>query len=44
MRLTDSEMADIIAFVRSVPAGGSKQPEHFIGPLDQWDLWRCDGE
>ncbi len=40
VRLTDGEMADIIAFVRSVPAGGSRQPEHFIGPLDQWDLWR----
>lgn len=38
VRLTDDEMADIIAFLRSVPAGGSIQPEHFIGPLDQWDL------
>ena len=40
VRLTDGEMADIIAFLRSLPAGGSNQPEHFIGPLDQWDLWR----
>ena len=40
VRLTDDEMADIIAFLRSVPAGGSIQSEHFIGPLDQWDLGR----
>jgi mono/diheme cytochrome c family protein len=40
VRLTDGELADIIAFLRSVPAGGPNQPEHFIGPLDQWDLWR----
>jgi mono/diheme cytochrome c family protein len=40
VRLTDDEMADILAFVRSVPAGGIDQPEHVIGPLDQWDLWR----
>ncbi|MDQ2961989.1 MAG: c-type cytochrome [Pseudomonadota bacterium] len=38
-RLTDSEMAEIIAFLRSMPTGGSEQPEHFIGPLDRWELW-----
>jgi len=43
VRLTDEEMADIIAFVRSMPAGGDDQPDHFIGPLDQWDLWRVHG-
>ena len=42
VRLTDAEMADVIAFVRSLPAGGSEQPAHFIGPLDQWHLWRGD--
>ncbi len=36
--LTDAEMADIIAFVRSLPAGGTEQPEHFVGPLDRWDF------
>ena len=40
VRLTDAEMADIIAFIRSLPAGGSDQPEHFIGPLYQWGVWR----
>lgn len=40
VRLTDEEMADIIAFIRSLPAGGTEQPGHFTGPLDQWDLWR----
>ncbi|MEO5699903.1 MAG: c-type cytochrome [Casimicrobiaceae bacterium] len=39
VRLTDSEMADILAFVRSLPAGGANQPDHYIGPLDQWELW-----
>jgi mono/diheme cytochrome c family protein len=39
VRLTDSEMADILAFVRSLPAGGADQPEHYIGPFDQWELW-----
>ena len=38
-RLTDAEMAAIIAFIRSVPRGGSVQPGHHIGPLDHWDLW-----
>jgi mono/diheme cytochrome c family protein len=33
VRLTDEEMADIVAFVRSLPAGGAEQPDHFIGPL-----------
>lgn len=40
VRLTDSEMADILAFWRDLPAGGADQPEHFIGPLDHWNLWR----
>jgi len=40
VRFTDSEMADILAFVRSMPAGGADQPNHYIGPLDQWELWR----
>ncbi len=39
VRLTDAEMADIIAFVRSLPAGGIDQPDHYIGPLDSWQLW-----
>src|SRR5438874_1371441 len=39
VRLTDSEMADIIAFLRSMPVGGPDQPDHFMGPLDQWQLW-----
>ena len=39
VRLTDGEMADIIAFLRSMPAGGPNQPEHFIGPLHRWELW-----
>ncbi|HQR12774.1 MAG TPA: c-type cytochrome [Casimicrobiaceae bacterium] len=38
VRLTDGEMADIIAFVRSLPAGGIEQPEHHIGPVDRWDF------
>jgi len=38
-RLTDAEMAAIIAFIRSMPPGGSVQPGHHTGPLDQWDLW-----
>ena len=42
VRLTDSELADILAFVRSLPVGGDEQPAHFIGPLDQWHLWRGD--
>ena len=32
-------MAAIIAFIRSMPPGGSVQPDHHTGPLDQWDLW-----
>lgn len=40
VRLTDGEIADIIVFLRSLPAGGVEQPEHYIGPLDQWALWR----
>jgi mono/diheme cytochrome c family protein len=40
VRLTDNEMADIIAFVRSLPVGGIDQPSHYIGPLDRWELWR----
>ena len=40
VRLTDAQMADIIAFVRSRPVGGIDQPQHFIGPLDQLALWR----
>ena len=43
VRLTDDEMADILAFVRSLPAGGSNQPEHHIGPLDHLNLWRGRG-
>jgi mono/diheme cytochrome c family protein len=43
VRLTDVEMADIIAFVRSLPAGGSDQPDHHIGPLDHLNLWRGRG-
>jgi len=39
VRLTDAEMADIIAFVRSLPEGGIDQPDHYIGPLDRWALW-----
>jgi mono/diheme cytochrome c family protein len=39
VRLTDAEMADILAFVRSLPVGGAEQPDHYIGPLDQWELW-----
>ena len=42
-RLTDEEMADIVAFVRSVPPGGADQPQHFIGPLDRWNLWMEHG-
>jgi mono/diheme cytochrome c family protein len=41
--LTDGEMADIIAFLRSVPAGGADQPGHSIGPLDRWDFWTGHG-
>ena len=40
VRLTDNEVADIIAFIRSVPVGGIDQPDHYIGPLDRWELWR----
>jgi mono/diheme cytochrome c family protein len=40
VRVTDAELADIVAFIRSVPVGGIDQPAHIIGPLDQWDLWR----
>ena len=39
VRVTDEEMADIVAFIRSRPAGGEVQPPHLIGPLDRWDLW-----
>ena len=42
-RLTDGEMADIIAFLRSMPPGGTDQPQHFIGPLDRWDFWTGNG-
>jgi mono/diheme cytochrome c family protein len=34
--ITDQEMADIIAFVRSLPAGGDDAPDHYIGPVDRW--------
>src|SRR4029453_9398259 len=44
VRLTDNEMADIIAFIRSVPVGGVDQPDHYIGPLDRWELWRRSEE
>jgi mono/diheme cytochrome c family protein len=40
VRITDDEMADIVAFIRSVSPGGPAQPDHYIGPLDQWALWR----
>lgn len=40
VRVTDREIADILAFVRSLPAGGQVQPDHYLGPLDQWELWR----
>ena len=40
VRITDAELADILAFVRSLPPGGEVQPPHHIGPLDHWDLWR----
>ncbi len=40
VRVTDQEMADILAFLRSQPAGGPEQPTHYFGPLDQWELWR----
>jgi len=40
VRLTDNEMADVIAFIRSMPVGGVDQPDHYIGPLDRWELWR----
>jgi len=43
VRLTDAETADLLAFVRSLPAGGAEQPEHWFGPLDQWDFWRGEG-
>lgn len=43
VRLTDGEIADIVAYMRSVPAGGPEQPGHYIGPLDQWDLWTGNG-
>jgi mono/diheme cytochrome c family protein len=36
VRVTDGEMADIIAFVRSMPPGGPEQPDHYVGPLDRW--------
>jgi len=39
VRVSNDEMAEIIAFVRSLPAGGKAQPAHLIGPLDRWDLW-----
>jgi mono/diheme cytochrome c family protein len=37
--ITDTELGDILAFIRAMPAGGSVQPEHWTGPLDQWALW-----
>lgn len=40
VRLTDAEMADILAFIRSLPPGGVEHPDHYTGPLDQWALWR----
>ena len=40
VRVSDAELADILAFVRSLPVGGEVQPAHHIGPLDHWDLWR----
>lgn len=42
VRLTDAEMSDLLAFIRSRPPGGEVQPPHHVGPLDQWDLWRGD--
>jgi mono/diheme cytochrome c family protein len=39
VRLTDAELADIIAFIRSLPAGGAVQPAHHLGPLEHWRLW-----
>jgi mono/diheme cytochrome c family protein len=42
-RLTDGEIADIIAFLRSVPPGGAEQPQHYIGPLDRWGFWTGHG-
>ena len=39
VRLTDGDMADLIAYIRSMPPGGIDQPDHFIGPLDSWELW-----
>jgi mono/diheme cytochrome c family protein len=39
VRLTDAETADLIAFIRSVPAAGVAQPAHWIGPRGQWDWW-----
>jgi mono/diheme cytochrome c family protein len=41
--LTDSETADLIAFIRSVPVGGPDQPDHYIGPLDRWNAWTAEG-
>jgi len=38
--VTDAELGDILAFIRAMPAGGSVQPEHWTGPLDQWALWK----
>ena len=43
VRLTDGEMADINAFIRSLPAGGEEPPPHYVGPIDQWKLWRGEG-
>ncbi len=43
VRLTDPEVADLLAYLRSVPAGGDEQPHHYFGPLDQWDLWTGRG-
>lgn len=40
VRITAGETADLLAFIRSLPAGGEEQPEHWIGPLDHWELWR----
>ncbi|MEO8345398.1 MAG: cytochrome c [Betaproteobacteria bacterium] len=44
VRLTDDEMADITAFVRSMPAGGIEQPEHYVGPLDRLSFLNGEGD
>jgi mono/diheme cytochrome c family protein len=40
IHLTNDEIADVLAFVRSMPAGGERQPPHWIGPYDHWRLFR----